>query len=197
MNSLGFTKFDLSSKSLIPEVKNFENETIRKVLPFIVQEAMKSVSEKEAEYEESREELSQTENIFTDFSPQSKESYVKKEIRSLITDLVNVVRGNEETIGILDDKDKVIELMAMTKYRKLPLNIRDRANNAFTRQNKRRPFKYPDKYIKSIFRDYDTFNEEEKAIADYNLRILDLNTLGAIGEELKKTQGQLRRRLKN
>lgn len=64
MNSLGFTKFDLSSKSLIPEVKNFENETIRKVLPFIVQEAMKSVSEKEAEYEESRRTVSDGEYIY-------------------------------------------------------------------------------------------------------------------------------------
>tara|TARA_Y100000114_G_scaffold54111_1_gene49428 strand:+ start:820 stop:4953 length:4134 start_codon:yes stop_codon:yes gene_type:complete len=197
MNALGFTKFDLSSKSRIPEVKNFENEIIRRVLPFIVQEAFDLVGEKEEEYENNREALSQTENIFTDFSPQSKESYVKTEVRSFVEDLVNSVRGNEETIGILDDKDKVIELMAMTKYRKLPMNIRDKANNAFTREYKRRPFKYSEELMRSQFRDYDTFSDEEKAIAEYNMKLRDLQNLGVIGDELKKIQGETRRSIRN
>ena len=197
MNALGFTKFDLSSKSKIPEIKNFENEVIRRILPFVVQEAMGQVAEKELEYEQNREALSQTENIFTDFSVQSRDSYVKTEVRSFIEDLVNVVRGNEETIGILDDKDKILELMAMTKYRKLPMNIRDKANNTFTRQNKRRPFKYTDELYRSIFKDYDTFTDEEKAVAEYNLKIRDLQELGGIGEELKKAQGAMRRDLRN
>ena len=197
MNALGFTKFDLSSRSRIPEVKNFENEIIRRVLPFIVQEAFDLVGEKEEEYENNREALSQTENIFTDFSPQSKESYVKTEVRSFVEDLVNSVRGNEETIGILDDKDKVIELMAMTKYRKLPMNIRDKANNAFTREYKRRPFKYSEELMRSQFRDYDTFSDEEKAIAEYNMKLRDLQNLGVIGDELKKIQGETRRSIRN
>ena len=197
MNALGFTKFDLSSKSRIPEVKNFENETIRRVLPFIVKEAINQVKVKEAEYEENRETLSQTDNIFTDFSVQSKDSYVKTEIRSFIEDLVNVVRGNEETIGILDDKDKVLELMAMTKYRKLPMNVRDRANNLFSKENKRRPFKYSDKLMKNIFNDYDTFTEEEKAVAIYNMKLKDLQELGLIGDKIKQAQGKFRRDLKN
>jgi hypothetical protein len=197
MNALGFTKFDLSSRSRIPEVKNFENEIIRRVLPFIVQEAFDLVDEKEEEYENNREALSQTENIFTDFSPQSKESYVKTEVRSFVEDLVNSVRGNEETIGILDDKDKVIELMAMTKYRKLPMNIRDKANNAFTREYKRRPFKYSEELMRSQFRDYDTFSDEEKAIAEYNMKLRDLQNLGVIGDELKKIQGETRRSIRN
>jgi len=158
---------------------------------------MGQVAEKELEYEQNREALSQTENIFTDFSVQSRDSYVKTEVRSFIEDLVNVVRGNEETIGILDDKDKILELMAMTKYRKLPMNIRDKANNTFTRQNKRRPFKYTDELYRNIFKDYDTFTDEEKAVAEYNLKIRDLQELGGIGEELKKAQGAMRRDLRN
>ena len=197
MNALGFTEFDLSSRSRIPEVKNFENKIIRTVLPYIVEEASNLVADKEAEYESNREELSQTENIFTDFSVQSKESYVKKEVRSFIEDLVNSVRGNEETIGILDDQDKIIELVAMTKYRKLPMNIRDKANNAFTRENGRRPFKYSEELMRSSFRDYDTFSDEEKAVAEYNMKLKDLQDLGAIGDELKKIQGETRRSIRN
>lgn len=197
MNALGFTEFDLSSRSRIPEVKNFENKIIRTVLPYIVEEASNLVADKEAEYESNREGLSQTENIFTDFSVQSKESYVKKEVRSFIEDLVDSVRGNEETIGILDDQDKVIELVAMTKYRKLPLNIRDKANNAFTRENGRRPFKYSEELMRSSFRDYDTFSDEEKAVAEYNMKLKDLQDLGAIGDELKKIQGETRRSIRN
>ena len=197
MNALGFTKFDLSSKSRVPEVKNFENEIIRRVLPYIVEEASNLVADKQAEYEYNREELSQTENIFTDFSVQSKESYVKTEVRSFIEDLVDKVRGNEETIGILDDKDKIIELVAMTKYRKLPMNIRDKANNAFTRENDRRPFKYSEELMRSTFRDYDTFSDEEKIVAEYNMKLKDLQDLGAIGDELKKIQGETRRSIRN
>ena len=196
MNALGFTKFDLSSKSRIPEVKNFENKIIRRVLPYIVEEASNLVAEKEAEYEYDREALSQTENIFTDFSVQSKQSYVKTEVRSFIEDLVNSVRGNEETIGILEDKDKIIELVAMTKYRKLPMNIRDKANNAFTREYNRRPFKYSEELMRNLFRDYDTFSDEEKIVAEYNMKLKDLQDLGAIGDELKKIQGETRRSLR-
>ena len=141
--------------------------------------------------------MSQTDNIFTDFSVQSRDSYVKTEIRSFIEDLVDVVRGNEETLGILDDKDKILELMAMTKYRKLPMNVRDRANNRFSNENNRRPFKYSDKLMRNIFNDYDTFTEDEKAVAIYNMKLKDLQELGLIGEKIKQTQGKFRRDLKN
>ena len=52
--------------------------------------------------------------------------------------MVDSQRNNEETIGILDEKIK-LELVAMSKYRRLPRNIRDRAINEFIARNQRQP----------------------------------------------------------
>jgi len=197
MNALGFTKFDLSSKSRIPEVKNFENKIIQRILPFVVEEARSMIDELGQNYEENREAYSQTENIFTDFSPQSKESYIKTEIKSFIEAMVDSQRNNEETIGILDEKDKVIELVAMSKYRRLPRNIRDRAINKFIDENQRQPFKYSEELMDNTFRDYDTFSDEEKVVAEYNMRLKDLQDLGGIGEVLKSQEAKFRSSLRN
>ena len=197
MNALGFTEFDLSSRSRIPEVKNFENKIIRRILPFVVEEAMDMIDDLGQNYEENREAYSQTENIFTDFSPQSKESYIKTEIKSFIEAMVDSQRNNEETIGILDEKDKVIELVAMSKYRRLPRNIRDRAINRFIDENQRQPFKYSEELMNSTFRDYDTFSDEEKVVAEYNMRLKDLQDLGGIGEILKSEEAKFRSSLRN
>ena len=51
--------------------------------------------------------------------------------------------------------------------------------------------------MRNSFRDYDTFSDEEKAIAEYNMKLKDLQDLGAIGDELKKIQGETRRSLRN
>ena len=71
--------------------------------------------------------------------PSLKNLYIKTEIKSFIEAMVDSQRNNEETIGILDEKDKVIELVAMSKYRRLPRNIRDRAINEFIARNQRQP----------------------------------------------------------
>ena len=51
--------------------------------------------------------------------------------------------------------------------------------------------------MRSQFRDYDTFSDEEKAIAEYNMKLRDLQNLGVIGDELKKIQGETRRSIRN
>jgi len=197
MNALGFTKYDLSSKSRIPEVKNFENETIRKLLPFIAGKAMDQVILLEQEYEDSREAFSKADNRFTDYSVKSKDSYVKQEVRSFVEDLVKLAKDNEGTLGILDDRDKAIELMTMVKYRKLPKIIRTKASNEFIKQYKRRPFQYSDDTLKNVFRDYETFTDEEKVVAKHNLKLRDLQALTEIGVIEKEAQGEFRRSIKN
>ena len=39
--------------------------------------------------------------------------------------------------------------------------------------------------MNSTFRDYDTFSDEESVVAEYNMRLKDLQDLGGIGAELK------------
>ena len=72
LKEMGYTKWDASSKSLIPSVRNYENKLIREELPEMVSYLKDKRAEYEQKYEDERETLSSGRN------PISKKLYVKK-----------------------------------------------------------------------------------------------------------------------
>ena len=181
LKSLGFSKFDLSSKSSIPSVRNFENEMIYRYLPTIVENISKLESTYADEYEKDRASLS------TGKGAMSKKLYVKTRIKQDIENEINYFRNNPEQISEAVGIDKAIKLDAMMNYRKLPKDLRREAAVVFKQRTNRMPrLKYSNEELNLLIPNYDDLSEVDQAYELNELKLNDIYLLTEIANVLKR-----------
>ena len=181
LKSLGFSKFDLSSKSSIPSVRNFENEMIYRYLPTIVENISKLEATYADEYEKDRASLS------TGKGAMSKKLYVKTRLKQDIETEVNYFRNNPEQISEAVGIDKAIKLDAMMNYRKLPKDLRREAAVVFKQRTNRMPrLKYSNEELNLLIPNYDDLPENEQAYELNELKLNDIYLLTEIANVLKR-----------
>jgi len=125
---LGFTEFELGSKSKVPSIRRFENEQLRDIIPGIVSMAQSFEEDSRNTYRSSealQEEMTEEEFVNSRIRP-----YIKSQIASakqLLTDGNTVNSEAPEYVA------------AMSAYRKLPPEIRKAAASEFLLQEERVP----------------------------------------------------------
>jgi hypothetical protein len=119
LKELGFTKWELSSKSSIPTIRNFENKLIRTYLPQIVRAAEKEASVFERMYEQDRVSLSTVGGgkLFGFDTGISKERYVKNNVRASINRMVDMLRNDQRSLSAIPEREKQAQVKAMLSYR--------------------------------------------------------------------------------
>ena len=181
LKSLGFDKYDLSSKSAIPSVRNFENEMIYRYLPQIVERVSGLKSVYENEYEKDRDSLSQG------IGAVSKKVYVKTRLKQDIDNEINYFRNNPQDIAQAVGVDKAIKLDAMMNYRKLSKDLRREAALLFKQKTNRLPtLKYSNEELNILIPNYDDLPEEEQAYELNELKLNDIYLLTTLGDQLKR-----------
>ena len=178
LKSLGFSKYDLSSKSDIPSVRNFENELIFRDLPNIVDYIKELKEDYEDEYEEDRE------NLSTGVGAVSKKVYVKTRIKDDIEKEINFYRNNLIATP-REFQDKAIKLEAMINYRRMPKDIRREATLEFKRETGRFPsLKYSLEELNEMIPDFENLSQEEQKYEINELKLNDIYLLNDIGKSL-------------
>jgi hypothetical protein len=125
---LGFTEFELASKSKVPSIRRFENQQLRGIIPGIVSLAQSFEEDSRNTYRSSdalQEEMTEEEFVNSRIRP-----YIKAQIASakqLLTDGNTVNSEAPEYVA------------AMSAYRKLPPEIRKAAASEFLLQEERVP----------------------------------------------------------
>ena len=125
---LGFTEFELASKSKIPSIRRFENQQLRDIIPGIVSLAQSFEEDSRNTYRSSealQEEMTEEEFVNSRIRP-----FIKAQIASakqLLTDGNTVNSEAPEYVA------------AMSAYRKLPPEIRKAAASEFILQEERVP----------------------------------------------------------
>ena len=181
LKSLGFTKWDLMSRSKIPTIKNYENKLIRENLDKILDVAEGYASIAEREYESKRDELSSGM-----FSGISKKQFVEMRIRDKVMETVENLRGDPRNLSVIDDKSKRIDLYLQREYRRLPTNAKTQAYYQFKGRYGRLPFAFTEDYFRSRYRNYDTYTEDEKNRVIAREKQKDLNNLTSIGKLINR-----------
>jgi hypothetical protein len=127
LKELGFTDYELGSRSKVPSVKRFENKTLREALPTIVEFARDRENELKIDYENAsdavQKEFTEKEYVFADVRP-----IIDSKIKSIKT---LIAKGS---VGEATDYVK-----ALTKYRKLKKADRKKARVLFMEENNRVP----------------------------------------------------------
>jgi hypothetical protein len=127
LKELGFTDYELGSRSKVPSVKRFENKTLREALPTIVEFARDRENELKIDYENAsdavQKEFTEKEYVFADVRP-----IINSKIKSIKT---LIAKGS---VGEATDYVK-----ALTKYRKLKKADRKKARVLFMEENNRVP----------------------------------------------------------
>ena len=184
LKELGFTKWELSSKSSIPSIRNFENKLIRTYLPDIVRIAEKEKGIYADRYEENREQLSKRGGgkIGDIEIGISKDKYIKDSVRATISSTLNLLRNDERSLSAIPEREKQAQVKAMINYRRLPTDAKNKAYSEFVNREKRSPFDFSDDLIQSFHPTFDEYTEEQKKIALDNLKLRDLATLGELGK---------------
>ena len=163
--SYGLDDFQLSSKSKIPTIKNFENSLIQKTLPKIVKITETLLKPRfEKIYEKNRESLSQKggPSIFgTEFGI-SKEQYVKKELRREVLKIVKSLQGNETKLTNLVKRQKKDQVRALLLYKQLTTEERELGNDAFVKRYKRQPLVITEETALKEIPNYENMNEKQK-----------------------------------
>ena len=182
LKEMGYTKWDASSKSLIPTVRNYENKLIRENLPDMVSYLKDKRAEYEEIYEDKRETLSSGRN------PISKKLYVKKRIREDIDNELSFIKNNLSDISEAVGEEKAYKIETMVAYRKLPLKIRTEAELVFKEENDRDgDLKYSYEQIRELIPDFDTYSKEEQDYRINEQKLEDLEDLYDIATiELKR-----------
>tara|TARA_R110000803_G_scaffold89040_1_gene156163 strand:- start:190 stop:3750 length:3561 start_codon:yes stop_codon:yes gene_type:complete len=127
--NLGYTEFNIASRSKIPSVRNFENEMLRKFLPAIVDGAKKREQKLRMKYTN----LPDTSKIK---EIQTEEEYVNSFIKKQVDDGLAMVRSKLAD-GKLTQASPIAR--AITDYRALPTNVRSMANTIFIEKTNREP----------------------------------------------------------
>ena len=185
LKSLGFTKWDLSSKSKIPTIKNYENKLIRKHLPDILKVGNTVRATAEAEYEKKRDNLSS--GWFTGIS---KKQYVKMQVREKILATVNEIRGDIGALTALADRDKQTDVLLMLEYRKQPTSAKTKAWWEFKYKYGRPPFSLTEKELKEEYPNWDTLNNEEKDKLKRKKKQKELLTMGELAKDFARQARQ-------
>jgi hypothetical protein len=115
LKRLGFTEYDLASRSKVPTVKRFENKVLREALPEIVRAVKlreKTVRDEYIKAPKSvKEEFSEQNYINSDIKP-----LIKAYLRNIKEDLANIKTGESSTYT-----------KSLVEFRKLPKDFRRRA----------------------------------------------------------------------
>ena len=115
LKRLGFTEYDLASRSKVPTVKQFENKVLREALPEIVRAVKlreKTVRDEYIKAPKSvKEEFSEQNYVNSDIKP-----LIKAYLRNIKEDLANIKTGESSTYT-----------KSLVEFRKLPKDFRRRA----------------------------------------------------------------------
>lgn len=125
---LGFTDYELGSKSIVPSIRNFENKILRDFVPTIVETAQS--------YEETLRDEYQS-------NPALREKYTENEyVTDMIRPLIKQQIANVKS-SIIDDKGLLAEapdyIVPMLKFRRLGPEGRKSAIALFVREYGRSP----------------------------------------------------------
>ena len=127
--SMGFTDFELGSKSQVPSIRRFENRVVRSSLPSIVEAAKKQEAKLRREYKTLDKSLKER---------VSEDKYVSSLIRKIITSQIANIRST-----VSDKKDLTADAplyaQAMLGYRRLSPGTRSAAGIQFLKKYKREP----------------------------------------------------------
>ena len=147
LKELGFTDYELGSRSKVPSVKRFENKTLREALPTIVEFARDREDELKIDYENAsdtvQEEFTEKEYVFADVRP-----IIDSKIKSIKT---LIAKGS---VGETTDYVK-----ALTKYRKLKKADRKKARVLFMEENNRVPDALSEDDLNELFTIGKTFGD--------------------------------------
>jgi len=184
LKELGFTKWELSSKSSIPTIRNFENKLIRTYLPQIVRAAEREASVFERMYEQDRVSLSTVGGgkLFGFDTGVSKERYVKNNVRASINRMVDMLRNDQRSLSAIPEREKQAQVKAMLSYRRLPSDAKNKAYYRFVERENRSPFDFTDDLINKFHPNFNEYSEEERKVALDNLKLRDMATLGELGK---------------
>jgi hypothetical protein len=184
LKELGFTKWELSSKSSIPTIRNFENKLIRTYLPQIVRAAEREASVFERMYEQDRVSLSTVGGgkLFGFDTGVSKERYVKNNVRASINRMVDMLRNDERSLSAIPEREKQAQVKAMLSYRRLPSDAKNKAYYRFVERENRSPFDFTDDLINRFHPNFNEYSEEQRKVALDNLKLRDMATLGELGK---------------
>jgi hypothetical protein len=186
LKSLGFDKWDVSSRSRIPTVRNFENKSIRENLPSIVEEATELEALWGSMYDANQRELSQIGGgrilglIDTGIS---KEKYIKDNVKKYIKDQIDLFRNPTDSLVALDDPQKILEYQSMTDYRRLSKNQRSKGWFRFVEEEERSPFDFTSEYLERALPEFEDLSADDKEQALKNLKLQDLQLLFLYGKE--------------
>jgi len=127
LKRLGFTEYDLASRSRVPTVKRFENKILREALPEIVRAVKLREKEVRNEYIKSNK---ATKEKF------SEQNYVNSDIKPLVKTYLNKVRDNLTDIKTGESSTYV---KALVEFRKLPKDFRRRAMSKYFEMRGKEP----------------------------------------------------------
>jgi len=126
---LGFTEFELGSASRVPSIRRFENQTLRKAIPTIVEIARRQEDKYRSQYAIAN---ASVRNEFTE------EQFVANKLRPIIKQSIQKVKRS-----ITDGKKLKATApdytAAMLDYRRLPKDIRKAATIEFVQKYNREP----------------------------------------------------------
>lgn len=127
LQRLGFTDFELGSKSGVPSVRRFETKILRSVLPILVDVAKTREYQVREEYRNSGK---KTQDKY------SEQAYVNIDIRALIKEQLSQVKRNISDISKTKAGPYVQKII---EFRKLPPSFRRKATAKFYERNNRAP----------------------------------------------------------
>jgi len=127
LKKLGFTEYDLGSKSKVPTVKRFENKILREALPEIVRAVKIRENIVREEY------INSSKEVKDKFSEQD---YVNSDIKPLIKTRLNKIRTALSDIKTGQSSNYI---KALVEFRKLPKDFRRRAMTKYVALNNKEP----------------------------------------------------------
>ena len=187
LKSLGIDKWDMSSKSAIPTIRNFENKLIRELLPTVVELAKEREAEHKKIYAESKDILSSGGGGLDFFGYPvgiSEKVYVKKAMKRDIMKMVEKMRLSDAGLAILDSTQKITYVKSMLDYRRLPSDKKEEAFQRFVITKERTPFNYSEDFLNSQVPAFRKLPEKEQKEIINELKLKDIGELGIIGKRL-------------
>jgi DNA-directed RNA polymerase subunit H (RpoH/RPB5) len=187
LKSLGIDKWDMSSKSAIPTIRNFENKLIREHLPMVVELAKEREAEHKKIYAESKDILSSGGGGLDFFGYPvgiSEKVYVKKAMKRDIMKMVEKMRLSDAGLAILDSTQKIRYVKSMLDYRRLPSDKKEEAFQRFVIEKERTPFNYSEDFLNSQVPAFRKLPEKEQKEIINELKLKDIGELGIIGKRL-------------
>lgn len=127
LKKLGFTEYELGSRSKVPSVKRFENKILREALPEIVNAVKLREKQVRNEY------IKSPPTVKEKFSEQG---YVNSDIKALVKARLDKVRG---LLAGIKEGETTPYVRALVQFRTLPKDYRRRAMTDFVKRKNREP----------------------------------------------------------